>query len=103
MQRVEYIIELLMLRIFEVKVQQDPEFAQLRDLFRPGPGAVDEKDRERDKLPFSSLLALPNRTSDRRQPKWKPGRCNRDRRGVAWVGSGVALVEVVPSHLVTLP
>ena len=59
-QRVEYIIELLMLRIFEVKVQLDPEFAQLRDLFRPDPGAVDEAGRERDKLLFSSLLALPN-------------------------------------------
>lgn len=59
-QRVEYIIELLMLRIFEVKVQQDPEFAQLREMFRPDPKAADEKDRERDKLLFSSLLALPN-------------------------------------------
>ena len=37
-QRVEYIIELLLLRIFEVKLVQDPEFEQL----------------------FSSLLSLPN-------------------------------------------
>lgn len=59
-QRVEYIIELLMLRIFEVKIQQDPEFAQLREMFRPHPEAAEEKDRERDKLLFSSLLALPN-------------------------------------------
>lgn len=76
-QRVEYIIELLMLRIFEVKIQQDPEFAQLREVFRPEPkktgGAQDqddtkktnhesesEKGLERDKLLFSSLLALPN-------------------------------------------
>ncbi|ULA70108.1 MAG: hypothetical protein LZF62_480309 [Nitrospira sp.] len=35
-QRVEYIIELLLLRIFEVKVQQDPEFAQLRAAFKGG-------------------------------------------------------------------
>jgi type I restriction-modification system DNA methylase subunit len=32
-QRVEYIIELLLLRIFEVKLKQDPDFKQLRDLF----------------------------------------------------------------------
>lgn len=59
-QRVEYIIELLMLRIFEVKIQQDPEFAQLREMFRPDPKAKEEKDRDRDTLLFSSLLALPN-------------------------------------------
>ena len=59
-QRVEYIIELLMLRVFEVKVQLDPEFTQLRELFRPDPSAADETARERDKLLFSSLLALPN-------------------------------------------
>ena len=32
-QRVEYIIELLLLRIFEVKLKRDPDFKQLRDLF----------------------------------------------------------------------
>jgi len=32
-QRVEYIIELLLLRIFEVKLKQEPEFKQLRKLF----------------------------------------------------------------------
>ena len=32
-QRVEYIIELLLLRIFEVKLRRDDEFAILRELF----------------------------------------------------------------------
>jgi hypothetical protein len=32
-QRVEYIIELLLLRIFETKVKQDEEFKPLRNLF----------------------------------------------------------------------
>ena len=32
-QRVEYIIELLLLRIFEVKLKRDDEFKQLRKLF----------------------------------------------------------------------
>lgn len=32
-QRVEYIIELLLLRIFETKIKQDDEFKPLRDLF----------------------------------------------------------------------
>ncbi len=59
-QRVEYIIELLLLRIFEVKLIQDPEFNQLRELFRPKPDAKDEQERERDKLLFSSLLTVPN-------------------------------------------
>jgi type I restriction-modification system DNA methylase subunit len=59
-QRVEYIIELLLLRIFEVKLIQDPEFNQLRKLFRPKPDAKDEQERERDKLLFSSLLTVPN-------------------------------------------
>lgn len=35
-QRVEYIIELLLLRIFEAKLKKDDEFKQLRQLFRPG-------------------------------------------------------------------
>lgn len=34
-QRVEYIIELLLLRIFETKLKQDDEFKPLRDLFSP--------------------------------------------------------------------
>ena len=59
-QWVEYIIELLLLRIFEVKLTQDPEFTQLRDLFRPNPDAKDEAERDRDKLLFSSLLSLAN-------------------------------------------
>lgn len=49
-QRVEYIIELLLLRIFEVKIQQDPEFAQLRAAFKG----------ENDKLLFSELATLAN-------------------------------------------
>jgi len=32
-QRVEYIIEILLLRIFETKIKQDEEFKQLRKLF----------------------------------------------------------------------
>ncbi|EEK91922.1 N-6 DNA methylase [Bacillus cereus BDRD-ST24] len=32
-QRVEYIIELLLLRIFEVKLKRDPDFKELRNLF----------------------------------------------------------------------
>jgi len=32
-QRVEYIIELLLLRIFETKIKQDEEFKPLRKLF----------------------------------------------------------------------
>jgi type I restriction enzyme M protein len=59
-QRVEYIIELLLLRIFEVKLTQDPEFTQLRELFRPNPDTEKEEERERDKLLFSSLLSVPN-------------------------------------------
>lgn len=34
-QRVEYIIELLLLRIFEAKLKKDDEFKQLRQLFTP--------------------------------------------------------------------
>ena len=49
-QRVEYIIELLLLRIFEVKLTQDPEFAQLRAAF-----AGDNAD-----LLFSSLIGIAN-------------------------------------------
>lgn len=49
-QRVEYIIELLLLRIFEAKLKHDPEFDQLRPLFR----------EENETLLFSSLFSVPN-------------------------------------------
>ncbi|KAF0156633.1 MAG: N-6 DNA methylase [Syntrophaceae bacterium] len=49
-QRVEYIIELLLLRIFEAKLKHDAEFEQLRPLFR----------NENESLLFSSLFAVPN-------------------------------------------
>jgi type I restriction-modification system DNA methylase subunit len=49
-QRVEYIIELLLLRIFEVKLAQDLEFEQLRGAFAG----------DNETLLFSSLLSLPN-------------------------------------------
>lgn len=49
-QRVEYIIELLLLRIFEVRLKQDPEFTQLRAIFKG----------ENDDLLFSSLYSVPN-------------------------------------------
>ena len=47
-QRVEYIIELLLLRIFEVKLQHDPEFVGLRAAFKG----------ENDRLLFSDLVTL---------------------------------------------
>ncbi|HCP08942.1 MAG TPA: hypothetical protein DIT25_04055 [Candidatus Moranbacteria bacterium] len=47
-QRVEYIIELLLLRIFEVKVKRDSEFKPLRGLFG----------NDDNSLVFSDLLAL---------------------------------------------
>ena len=49
-QRVEYIIELLLLRIFEVKLKQDQEFRQLRDLFK----------EPNDELLFSCLHTVAN-------------------------------------------
>jgi type I restriction-modification system DNA methylase subunit len=49
-QRVEYIIELLLLRIFEVKLKQDPDFVTLRKLF----------DVPNDHLLFSSLYSVAN-------------------------------------------
>lgn len=49
-QRVEYIIELLLLRIFEVKLKQDPEFKDLRKLFTG----------QNEDLLFSSLYAVAN-------------------------------------------
>lgn len=49
-QRVEYIIELLLLRIFEVKLKQDPDFKQLRDLFKT----------PNEKLLFSGLYTVAN-------------------------------------------
>ncbi|HEY5583085.1 MAG TPA: hypothetical protein VIK78_01170 [Ruminiclostridium sp.] len=33
-QRVEYILELLLLRIFEVKLKKDEEFTEIRELFK---------------------------------------------------------------------
>jgi len=47
-ERVEYIIELLLLRIFEVKLKQDDVFKPLRQLF----------ERENYRLLFSHLLSL---------------------------------------------
>src|SRR5437660_1224733 len=49
-QRVEYIIELLLLRIFEVKLKQEAEFAPLRAIFRG----------ENEDLVFSSLASVAN-------------------------------------------
>jgi type I restriction-modification system DNA methylase subunit len=49
-QRVEYIIELLLLRIFEVKLKQDQEFRRLRDLFK----------EPNDDLLFSCLYTVTN-------------------------------------------
>jgi type I restriction-modification system DNA methylase subunit/restriction endonuclease S subunit len=49
-QRVEYIIELLLLRIFEVKLKQDQEFKQLRDVFK----------EPNDELLFSCLYSVAN-------------------------------------------
>ncbi len=49
-QRVEYIIELLLLRIFEVKLKQEDEFKQLRKLFTG----------EDEKKMFSFLLSVSN-------------------------------------------
>src|SRR3989339_142513 len=49
-QRVEYIIELLLLRIFEVKVKRDSEFKPLRDLFG----------KDNDALTFSDLRMFNN-------------------------------------------
>lgn len=49
-QRVEYIIELLLLRIFEVKLKQSNEFKELRQLFTS---------EDEHKL-FSFLLSVPN-------------------------------------------
>jgi type I restriction-modification system DNA methylase subunit/restriction endonuclease S subunit len=49
-QRVEYIIELLLLRIFEVKLKRDPEFKELRQLFTG----------KNEQLLFSSLFSIPN-------------------------------------------
>lgn len=49
-QRVEYIIELLLLRIFEVKLKQDPEFKDVRKLFTG----------QNEDLLFSSLYSVAN-------------------------------------------
>lgn len=54
-QRVEYIIELLLLRIFEVKLRRDGEFAVLRQLFND----TDEKAKiEKQKRLFSYLKTI---------------------------------------------
>lgn len=54
-QRVEYIIELLLLRIFEVKLRRDGEFAVLRKLFND----TDEKAKiEKQKRLFSYLKTI---------------------------------------------
>lgn len=54
-QRVEYIIELLLLRIFEVKLRRDGEFAVLRQLFTD----ADEKAKiEKQKRLFSYLKTI---------------------------------------------
>jgi len=49
-QRVEYIIELLLLPIFEVKLKQEPDFKELRELF---------SDQNEDLL-FSALFSIAN-------------------------------------------
>lgn len=49
-QRVEYILELLLLRMFEVKLKREQEFKELRALFN-------EENAHQDKL-FSHLLTL---------------------------------------------
>ena len=49
-QRVEYILELLLLRMFEVKLKREKEFIELRTLFN-------EENANQDKL-FSHLLTL---------------------------------------------
>ena len=49
-QRVEYILELLLLRMFEVKLKREAEFKELRVLFN-------EENAHQDKL-FSHLLTL---------------------------------------------
>jgi type I restriction-modification system DNA methylase subunit/restriction endonuclease S subunit len=50
-QRVEYIIELLLLRLFEVKLRQDPDFKPLIPIF---------KSEDHGELLFSSLLVASN-------------------------------------------
>jgi type I restriction-modification system DNA methylase subunit len=62
-QRVEYIIELLLLRIFETKLKTDKEFAPLRKLFAPdykwkNPRTVQEESNE-NRL-FSYLSSVTN-------------------------------------------
>ncbi len=54
-QRVEYIIELLLLRIFEVKLRRDGEFAVLRQLFTD---ANEELKQEKQKRLFSYLKSI---------------------------------------------
>ena len=65
-QRVEYIIELLLLRIFETKIKQDEEFKPLRKLFsadykwkNPKKGAEAPEETNEDRL-FSYLPTVSN-------------------------------------------
>src|SRR5690606_14575634 len=62
-QRVEYIIELLLLRIFEAKLKQDEEFKPLRKLLAPDfkwkKPKTCQKENNENKL-FSFLLSVTN-------------------------------------------
>jgi type I restriction-modification system DNA methylase subunit/restriction endonuclease S subunit len=62
-QRVEYIIELLLLRIFETKIKQDDEFKPLRDLFSAGYKWLNPKtgkDESNENRLFSYLPSVSN-------------------------------------------
>ncbi|OJV35563.1 MAG: hypothetical protein BGO33_03900 [Bacteroidia bacterium 43-41] len=62
-QRVEYIIELLLLRIFEAKLKKDGEFKQLRQLFTPDyrwKNPKTGKDESNENRLFSYLSTVSN-------------------------------------------
>ena len=62
-QRVEYIIELLLLRIFETKIKQDEEFKSLRKLFSRDFKWVNPKtgqEETNENRLFSYLASVPN-------------------------------------------
>lgn len=62
-QRVEYIIELLLLRIFEAKLKKDDEFKQLRQLFTPDyrwKNPKTGKDESNENRLFSYLSTVSN-------------------------------------------
>ncbi|MBF0377510.1 MAG: hypothetical protein HQK72_08490 [Desulfamplus sp.] len=62
-QRVEYIIELLLLRIFETKVKQEDEFKPLRELFSPDHKWANPKtgkEESNENRLFSYLSAVSN-------------------------------------------